>query len=89
MRNIGNAFVKVGQFQDAITSFEAVMDASPEMHTGFNLILCYFALGDADRMKRGFQRLLNIKQSELSADITSEEENAIADDPLTHMIREE
>ncbi|TPX47659.1 hypothetical protein SeLEV6574_g02544 [Synchytrium endobioticum] len=88
MRNIGNAFVKVGQFQDAITSFEAVMDVSPEFHTGFNLVLCYFALGDAERMKRGLQKLLSIKHMDVSADATSEEDNAIADDPLTIMIRE-
>jgi intraflagellar transport protein 88 len=60
MRNIGNAFVKMGQFQDAITSFEAIMEGNPDYHTGFNLILCYFALGDKDKMKRGFQRLCSI-----------------------------
>ena len=60
MRNIGNAFVKMGQFQDAVTSFEAIMEGNPDYHTGFNLILCYFALGDKDKMKRGFQRLCSI-----------------------------
>ena len=29
MRNIGNAFVRLGQFQDAIQSFEAIMDGNP------------------------------------------------------------
>ncbi|KAI9209698.1 uncharacterized protein BJ171DRAFT_484804 [Polychytrium aggregatum] len=61
MRNIGNAFVKMGQFQDAITSFEAIMEGNPDFHTGFNLVLCYFALGDRDRMKKGFQRLISIR----------------------------
>ncbi|KAI8815627.1 uncharacterized protein EV422DRAFT_548801 [Fimicolochytrium jonesii] len=61
MRNIGNAFVKMGQFQDAITSFEAIMEGSPDHHAGFNLILCYFALGDRDRMKRWLQRLVSIR----------------------------
>jgi len=36
------------------------MGGSPDFQTGFNLILCYFALGDADKMKRGFSKLLSI-----------------------------
>ena len=86
-RNIGNAFVRLGQFQvrllcvisrfekycnshrfklpcyllqDAIPSYETIMGGSPDFQTGFNLILCYFALGDADKMKRGFSKLLSI-----------------------------
>lgn len=27
----------------------------------FNLILCYFALGDKERMKKGFQKLVSLK----------------------------
>ncbi|KAI9338744.1 hypothetical protein BDR26DRAFT_862707 [Obelidium mucronatum] len=61
MRNIGAAFVKMGQFQDAITSFESIMEMSPDHQTGFNLILCYFALGDRERMKKGLQKLVSIK----------------------------
>ncbi|KAJ3015302.1 Intraflagellar transport protein 88 [Thoreauomyces humboldtii] len=61
MRNIGNAFIRMGQFQDAITSFEAIMEGSPDYHAGFNLILCYFALGDRDRMKKSLQRLMAVR----------------------------
>ena len=46
MRNIGNAFVRLGQFQDAIASFEQIMDGSPDLQTGFNLVLCYYASGE-------------------------------------------
>ncbi|KAI8909651.1 hypothetical protein EDD86DRAFT_190714 [Gorgonomyces haynaldii] len=60
MRNIGNAFVKMGQYADAITSFEANMEGNPDFHTGFNLILCYYAMGDKDRMKKAFQRLVAV-----------------------------
>jgi intraflagellar transport protein 88 len=35
MRNIGNSFVKMGQFQDAITSYESIMETNPEYHTGW------------------------------------------------------
>ena len=46
MQNIGIAFVKLGQYNDAITSFEHIMAEDPTFVTGFNLILCYFAMGD-------------------------------------------
>eukprot|EP00968_Pinguiococcus_pyrenoidosus_P027273 scaffold7363_cov263-Pinguiococcus_pyrenoidosus.AAC.6 len=59
-RNIGNAFIRLGQYQDAIQSYETIMAEMPDFQTAFNLILCYFALGDADRMRRGFQRTLSI-----------------------------
>ena len=61
MRNIGISFIKMGQFQDAASSFESIMEARSDYSAAFNLILCYYALGDKERMKKGFQRLLNIK----------------------------
>jgi intraflagellar transport protein 88 len=59
-RNIGNAFVRLGQFQDAIPSYETIMGGNPDFQTGFNLILCYLALGDGDKMKKAFSKLLSI-----------------------------
>jgi intraflagellar transport protein 88 len=59
MRNIGNSFVRLGMFGDAINSFEAIMEGLPDYRTGFNLIVCYFALGDADKMRKGFMRVRN------------------------------
>lgn len=59
-RNIGNAFIRLGQFQDAISQFETIMNSNPDFQSGFNLILCYYALGDAEKMKRGFNKLLAI-----------------------------
>ncbi|WAR06937.1 IFT88-like protein [Mya arenaria] len=60
MQNIGIVFVKMGQYTDAITSFEHIMSEAPSFKTGFNLILCYFALGDREKMKRAFQKLLTV-----------------------------
>ncbi|CEP03482.1 unnamed protein product (mitochondrion) [Plasmodiophora brassicae] len=60
MRNIGNAFVRLGQFQDAIQAFESIMDGAADSQTGFNLVVCYFALGDKDKMKKGFLQLLMV-----------------------------
>ncbi|XP_075967580.1 intraflagellar transport protein 88 homolog isoform X3 [Anarhichas minor] len=59
MQNIGVVFVRMGQYSDAITSFEHIMSESPNIKTGFNLILCYYAIGDRERMKKAFQKLIS------------------------------
>ncbi|GMH74663.1 hypothetical protein TL16_g06523, partial [Triparma laevis f. inornata] len=73
-RNIGNSFVRLGQFQDAIQSFETIMNASPDFQTGFNLVLCYYALGDAEKMKRGFNKMLAIPIAGIVEEEDEEEE---------------
>lgn len=60
MQNIGVVFVRMGQYSDAITSFEHIMSESPNIRTGFNLILCYYAIGDRERMKKAFQKLIAV-----------------------------
>lgn len=59
-RNIGNAFIKLGQFQDAVESFESVMAGSPDIQTAFNLMLCHYARGDKEKMRRHFVKMLSI-----------------------------
>jgi intraflagellar transport protein 88 len=77
MRNIGNSFIRLGQFQDAIQAYEQTMDSCPDAQTGFNLIVCYYALGDTDKMKRGFQQLINVPEFD-----AEEEEEPDLDDVL-------
>ncbi|TRY89780.1 hypothetical protein DNTS_000017 [Danionella cerebrum] len=60
MQNIGVVFIHMGQYSDAITSFEYIMSESPSIKTGFNLILCYYAIGDRERMKKAFQKLISV-----------------------------
>ncbi|BFZ25395.1 hypothetical protein BsWGS_28434 [Bradybaena similaris] len=61
MQNIGITFVKMGQYSDAITSFEHIMSEAANFKTGFNLILCYSAMGDRDKMRSGFAKLLTVE----------------------------
>merc|ERR1719401_1917970 len=66
MRNIGHAFFKMHQFPDAIDSYENLLMHGAQhldFMTGFNLILCYYALGDKDKMKTGFLKLLSIEEA--------------------------
>jgi len=74
LRNIGCAFVRMGQFQDAIRNFDEALQASTataavadvnkyddDFQCAFNLIVCYYALGDRELMKRSFQRLVELQ----------------------------
>eukprot|EP00397_Hematodinium_sp_SG-2012_P008683 GEMP01008749.1.p1 GENE.GEMP01008749.1~~GEMP01008749.1.p1 ORF type:complete len:815 (+),score=195.88 GEMP01008749.1:33-2477(+) len=77
MRNIGHAFFKMHQFPDAIDSYENLLLhglSHLDFMTGFNLILCYYALGDKDKMKSDFLKLLNIQQVGLE-DMDDDEES--------------
>lgn len=81
MKNIGHAFVEMGQYAEAIASYEHVLEQRPTREIGgverkmaghdsvtaFNLLLCYFALGDRDSMQGAFQTLLEQELS-VSAD---------------------
>lgn len=60
MQNIGLVFVKMGQYTDAITSFDYIMSDNPDYKTGLHLLLCYYALGDKEEMKKSFLKLLEI-----------------------------
>ena len=63
MQNIGLSFVRLTQFADAIASFEYIMSERGDLdvQTAFHLIVCYFALGDSDKMKYYFNKLLQVK----------------------------
>ena len=60
MGNIANAFVRLGQYQDAIQSFEAIMEGNADHEIAFNLLVAYYALGDKEKMKRTLARIIAI-----------------------------
>ncbi|XP_077393353.1 intraflagellar transport protein 88 homolog [Festucalex cinctus] len=60
MQNIGTVFVLLGQYSDAVASFEHIMSKSANVRTGYNLVLCYYAIRDADGMKNAFHKLLAV-----------------------------
>jgi len=72
-KNIGVAFVKLGNFQEAIETYEQILQESPDFPTAFNLLLCLYAIGDKDRLKRYFTVMLNIElpglEEELDEDL--------------------
>ncbi|KAM9604241.1 intraflagellar transport protein 88 homolog isoform 3-T3 [Trichechus inunguis] len=84
MQNIGVTFIKTGQYSDAINSFEHIMNMAPNLKAGFNLILSYFAVGDREKMKKAFQKLIAVP---LEID---EDDKYISpsDDPHTNLVIE-
>ncbi|CAM9150859.1 unnamed protein product, partial [Ectocarpus fasciculatus] len=85
-RNIGNSFVKLGQFQDAIDSYDSVIAGSPDIQTAFNLLLCLYARGDKEKMKKHFVKMLSIpipgmteEDEEKANDHQTDEEVALTD----------
>ncbi|XP_076787054.1 intraflagellar transport protein 88 homolog isoform X5 [Arvicanthis niloticus] len=84
MQNIGITFIKTGQYSDAINSFEHIMSMAPSLKAGFNLILSCFAIGDREKMKKAFQKLIAVP---LEID---EDDKYISpsDDPHTNLLIE-
>ncbi|XP_066115089.1 intraflagellar transport protein 88 homolog isoform X1 [Saccopteryx bilineata] len=84
MQNIGVTFIKTGQYSDAINSFEHIMSLAPNLEAGYNLILCYFAIGDRDKMKKAFQKLIAVPPK------INEDDKYISpsDDPHTNLVIE-
>jgi intraflagellar transport protein 88 len=60
MQNIGVTFIQTGQYSDAINSFEHIMSTAPNLKAGYNLTLCYYAIGDREKMKKAFQKLIAV-----------------------------
>lgn len=85
LRNIGNAFVKLGQFQDAMESYDLVMTGgSPDIISAFNLLLCLYARGDKDKLRKHFTKMLTISipgMTEEDEEKTDDLDEIIADRP--------
>ena len=59
-KNVGLALVKQKRFGKAIEVYEDIMNDTPDFEVGFNLIVCLYALGEKDKLRTMFERLLMI-----------------------------
>jgi intraflagellar transport protein 88 len=50
----------MGHYAEAASNFEMIFKEKPTLKIGFNLLLCYYALGDRNKMKQYFSELLKI-----------------------------
>uniref|UniRef100_A0A915BR99 Tetratricopeptide repeat-like domain-containing protein n=1 Tax=Parascaris univalens TaxID=6257 RepID=A0A915BR99_PARUN len=60
LNNIGVAFIKCGEYDEAANTFEHCMEEKGDYGTALNLILTAYYLEDIERMKDAFQRLVDI-----------------------------
>jgi intraflagellar transport protein 88 len=71
-RNIGAAQIKLGHYQDAAVTFEDIMEGSTDFQSGFNLIICYYAIGEHEKMRRAFTSLIQMPMEGLSEEEEAE-----------------
>ena len=63
MKNIGNAFVGMCDYQDAVQTYETIiesMQGAADFEVVYNLGICYYAVGDVDKAKMAFLRLVEM-----------------------------
>jgi intraflagellar transport protein 88 len=85
-RNIGAAQLRLGHYQDAAATFEDIMEGSPDFQAGFNLVVCYYAIGEHDKMRRGFTNLITIPMEGLSEEEMEQEEAAAREGLATGLL---
>ncbi|XP_047741162.1 intraflagellar transport protein 88 homolog [Hyalella azteca] len=84
MHNIGLVFIKMGQYSEACTSFEYIMQEQPNFQTGLDLVTAHYALRDKEKMKKSYLRLLDCV-----LDVDDDEKyTATADDAHGNLILE-
>lgn len=92
LRNIGNAFVNMGQYRDAVNSYEAIIESKNDINAAFNLLLCYYALGETQKTKRTFQKMLSCMPSGLDDgdefDQTEKKKDVLVDDALRTQLKQ-
>lgn len=60
MHNIAMVFIKMGQWEEAITNLEFIMSEQACHRSGMHLVVCCRALEDKERMKTSFSLLLSV-----------------------------
>ncbi|CAL2049617.1 unnamed protein product [Caenorhabditis brenneri] len=60
LNNIGVTFVRMGSYDDAVSTFEHCVEEHPDFSTALNLILVSFCIQDAEKMRESFVKLIDI-----------------------------
>jgi len=95
-RNVAMALVKQKRFGKAIEVYEDIMNDTADFDVGFNLIVCLYALGEREKMRMWFERLLMIdipgmdeeEQEELAQMQSKTEKQVGEQDPLKEYLKE-
>ncbi|XP_024515999.1 intraflagellar transport protein 88 homolog [Selaginella moellendorffii] len=61
MRNIGISLMRTGHYQDAVQSFESLIDITVDHHAAYNLLVSHYVLGNCSKMRSCFTKMLLVK----------------------------
>ncbi|XP_065176438.1 intraflagellar transport protein 88 homolog [Sycon ciliatum] len=78
LQNIATVLIKTGRYADAVNHLEVIMTEGASFKSALNLILCYYALGDSEKMKQTFLQMLQINMG------ISEEDRYLIDNDADH-----
>lgn len=81
MRNIANAYIKLGHFTDAIDNYTESMKSNPDVKTAMNLLLCDLAVEKVEQTKNVFNLMLDVSAFG-EREIDTMDENKQNIDPL-------
>jgi len=89
-KNIGVSLIKLGQYSDAISNFEEVIENNNnDIDAAFNLVVCHFSTGNKKEMRKAFLRLLNVNIPGLAADEDLDDEhNSLINDALRDYLKD-
>ena len=91
-RNIGNAFVNIGKYCDTIQNYKATISSSPYHEICVNALLCYVALGDSEKSKRCFTKIMSLLLNQVGEEeesLTSERNNCKGGERCGELIEDE
>jgi intraflagellar transport protein 88 len=66
--------VRLGEYQNAINSYETILKGTPDHITAYNLIIFLYAAGDKLRMKDCFTRMITNPVVEEERDVKTRKE---------------
>ncbi|XP_067616044.1 intraflagellar transport protein 88 homolog isoform X2 [Eurosta solidaginis] len=63
-QNIGILLVRLGQYMEAASSFDFIMAERADIRCGIHSLLCYYAMGDVEKIKSKFRDLCDVQPME-------------------------
>ncbi|XP_026839421.1 intraflagellar transport protein 88 homolog isoform X2 [Drosophila erecta] len=70
--NIGIIFIRMGSYSDAASSFEFIMSERASIRSSIHILLCYYALGDVEKVKLSFRRLCDVQTEASETDMENQ-----------------
>ncbi len=85
LRNIANAYIKLGNYNDAIDNYAESMKLFPDVKTAMNLLLCDIVANKKDQIKNVFNVMLEVTAFNERL-IGAQDDNNKHIDPLTEYL---